>query len=349
MDLTKNTVQKIHDTPYSGVFVITGGGLGMLNNILSVPGASRTVLEGIVPYSTKSMEQFLGFMPEKFSCEETARKMAMAAYRKAIYYGGNFGLSITAALNTDREKKGKCKAYVGYQDDDRTIAWYYELNPEHSREKQEKKVSDFVLECLRHTLFSEAFVNPLRYVMNGSNACIMPKGKITAILPGSFNPMQSGHISMQQDASKRLGTKVLFELCINNVDKGYIDYIDIKDRLNNVPSEYNQKEDFVYTNAPLIIDKARAFNNGITFVVGIDTLIRFLDVKYYKPDSARNEIFDELIYRGCNFLVYGRKIADEFVTIDDIILPDKIKNICEFVGEENFRLDISSTGIRNEI
>ena len=55
-----------------------------LSWLLSVPGASGTVLEAVVPYSRAAMVDFLGAEPPKYVAAETAVQMAMQAYRRAV-------------------------------------------------------------------------------------------------------------------------------------------------------------------------------------------------------------------------------------------------------------------------
>ena len=83
--------------------------------LLSVPGASKTVLEARIPYGGgKSMAEILGKEPETYACTTTAVEMARAAYRQAAHLSEFgvpiLGVSCTCALATDRVKKGDHKA-----------------------------------------------------------------------------------------------------------------------------------------------------------------------------------------------------------------------------------------------
>jgi len=109
-----STVQSIHASPTKAVIVATGGGsqVGVplskdcvprserrspaagpsprptssqgLSWLLSVPGASGTVLEAVVPYSRASLTDFLGREPAKYVSADTARDLALQAYRRAV-------------------------------------------------------------------------------------------------------------------------------------------------------------------------------------------------------------------------------------------------------------------------
>ena len=86
----------------------------MLTWLLSVPGASKTVLEARIPYGGgKSMAEILAREPQAYACTLTAVEMARAAYRQAAHlseFGAPIlGVSCTCALATDRVKKGDHK------------------------------------------------------------------------------------------------------------------------------------------------------------------------------------------------------------------------------------------------
>ena len=45
-------------------------------------------------------------------------------------------------------------------------------------------------------------------------------------------------------------------------------------------------------------------------------------------------------------VVFGRDLDGEFVTLNDLKLPEKFKRLCVGVEEKEFRSDISSTLLR---
>ena len=46
----QSIVGEIHDSPFMGVICVAGGGSEALAQLLTVAGASRTVIEALVPY-----------------------------------------------------------------------------------------------------------------------------------------------------------------------------------------------------------------------------------------------------------------------------------------------------------
>lgn len=54
-----------------------------MSDLLSVPGASNTLLEATVPYSRESQKDLLGHDPDQFVSAAHARDLAHVAYRRA--------------------------------------------------------------------------------------------------------------------------------------------------------------------------------------------------------------------------------------------------------------------------
>ena len=77
-----NIVQQLHDSPWRG-FHVTGGGASLLTDLLTVPGASKTLLDASIPYANQAQPDLLGQAPEQASSTATARALAMAAYQRS--------------------------------------------------------------------------------------------------------------------------------------------------------------------------------------------------------------------------------------------------------------------------
>ncbi|KAL6969888.1 hypothetical protein U1Q18_029602 [Sarracenia purpurea var. burkii] len=77
-------VEAVHASPTQTVLYLSGGASQTLGWMMSVPGASNTVLEAVVPYSRMSMIQLLGKVPIQFSSRQTAEEMALLAYNRAL-------------------------------------------------------------------------------------------------------------------------------------------------------------------------------------------------------------------------------------------------------------------------
>ncbi len=116
-------VQRIHDAPTKACLVITGAGTSAISSLFSVAGASRTVIDVQVPYSRAALDMYVGSKADQHvSCEE-AEIMAERAYERATLLnetsGENVrlvGLSCTAAIATDRIRRGENRAHIGWHD-----------------------------------------------------------------------------------------------------------------------------------------------------------------------------------------------------------------------------------------
>jgi nicotinamide mononucleotide (NMN) deamidase PncC len=146
-------ISDIHDSPTRLVLAVAGGGSRAVAQLLEMPGASRTVIEAVVPYAANAMIDWLGGVPDQFCSEQTARAMAMAAYRRACRLAqGNTplaGVALTASLASDRTKLGPHRVHLAIQTESRTSLVSLELNrgPD-SRAEEEAIVSRMVINAV---------------------------------------------------------------------------------------------------------------------------------------------------------------------------------------------------------
>jgi glycerol-3-phosphate cytidylyltransferase-like family protein len=146
-------VTQLHDSPWKLVLAITGGGSGALAALLETPGASRTVLEAIVPYSETALKQWLGTYPEQACSAPTARALAMAAWIRARQLDGDteaarplMGVGATASLATTRPKRGAHRVHVATQTADETRSWELTFEAENrTRGDEEQLCCDLLL------------------------------------------------------------------------------------------------------------------------------------------------------------------------------------------------------------
>lgn len=124
---TVETVERIHSSPFKLVMYVTGGAANAPSWLLSVPGASRTVLECRVPYSSTALDEVLtsngngspSAPPspvQSAASGSTAEALAKAAYRQAAtlspFGTPIIGAAATCALATDRDRRGDHRAFV---------------------------------------------------------------------------------------------------------------------------------------------------------------------------------------------------------------------------------------------
>ena len=380
---TEALIRKIHDAPHQGVLAVAGAGSQAVAWLLGVAGASRTLLEVVVPYGRLSMIDLVGFEPEQFVSEDTALSMAKAAFRRAERLReGDFpvvGLACTATIATDRPKRGAHRAFIATWDRDAWTSYSLRLSKGHrDRAGEEALVSKLVVKALAHisqvnteieiqqdldliatddlVVRSGAHANPLRRLITGDIETVtvdldgnmspdrpLNAPLISGLLPGSFNPWHRGHEGMADAAREILGTEVVYELSVTNVDKPPLNEQEITQRL----SQFKSKARVVLTRAETYQKKARRFP-GCAFVIGWDTAIRLVAPRYYGGDEAvMLNALAEIWAAGCSFLVAGREDGGIFRTLDDVPVPQGFWPMFRAISESAFRLDITSTSLRS--
>ena len=117
--------RKFHEQPQAPglVLYLTGGGMQLAPMLLTVPGASRTVLELQVPYSQRSLRQLIDTEPDQYVSADVARRLARQAFLRAQELSGTaaaggtaggrcLGLGCTAALRSEPMKRGAHRCFV---------------------------------------------------------------------------------------------------------------------------------------------------------------------------------------------------------------------------------------------
>lgn len=339
----------LHDSPWQGAVHLTGGGAGLLSELLAEAGASRTLIEARVPYAQASLEALLGGRPDQACSAPTARALAMAAFQRALRFGARpaFGFGLTASLATDRPKRGACRAHLAVQTLGHTSQTQIALSGE--RSAQEVALVDFAWQTLLAALgLSDTPLTQLEQVtaaddwqalIAGERRSTSAGGGAALILPGSFNPLHDGHERMMAVAEARLGQTGVFELSVENPDKPLLDYMEIDKRLSQF------RRPLRLTRLPTFLEKAVEFP-GTTFAVGIDTLLRIADPRYYGGAAQRDAAIAALLEAKASFLVFGRLVDGTFQSLSQATLPEALRNACTEVPEDEFRTDLSSTELR---
>lgn len=161
------------------------------------------------------------------------------------------------------------------------------------------------------------------------------------ILPGSFNPLHSGHLEMAKVALLRTGLPVEFELSVTNVDKPSLSLNEVAGRV-----EQFEQHGVWITRATRFTQKVALFPD-CTFVVGADTAVRLWDQAYYGSKTELESAIDVLTQGNCRFLILGRSLDGHFVdSAKEMKIPTRLREHCDFVSEAEFRHDISSTELR---
>lgn len=372
-------IQAIHDAPHQLVLVVAGAGHTALANLLDVAGASRTLLEALVPYSQASFDDFLTRPPTQYVAGATARLLAGRAFTRAqqlnLAAKPVLGIACTAAIATDRLKRGDHRAHVARWQSDGIVE--YELWLEKGarvRTEEEALVSRLILQAIAEgygvattlpaplvpATTPQATLTVTRYSYSDTAQALVrgvrhyfgltvdglpypPETPPPVILSGAFNPLHEGHLGMAQAAETLLNQPIAFELAAVNVDKPPLPADVILARISQLAGRYA----VLVSDAPTYIQKARLYP-GTTFVVGYDTAIRIFAPRYYNNSEEQMlAALAEIEALGCRFLVAGRQDDQGvFRSLTDVALPARFASLFTAIPETLFRSDISSTTLR---
>ncbi|KAK2981478.1 hypothetical protein RJ640_021919 [Escallonia rubra] len=327
--------------------------------LTSVPGASNTVLEAVIPYSRMSMIQLLGKVPVQFTSRKHAEDMALAAYNRALKLSNPgrrvLGVGFTGSLASTRPKLGEHRFHLSTRTSDRLYVSTVTLSKGLRTREQEERVSSLFLlkaiadacnvqasfsseltdtdvaeECEEHFDEDQELEQLISgkicfkvYPFSSENAKVKGSLQISRIICGDGYPC--------------------FEISAVNADKPPLTLSQIKDRVNQF--EKGGKT-VIISNQPYFYKKAELFP-GSAFVIGADTAARLVNPKYYGGDYGNMlEILVGCKNTGCTFLVGGRNVDGVFKVLEDLDIPEELKDMFISIPMEKFRMDISSTDIR---
>ncbi len=369
-------IEQIHNSAHKLVFEFAGAGSLALFQLHSVAGSSRTILEATDRYAATSLVELLGQVPEQFVSRETATAMAAQAYRRAMRLAepgtACLGVACTAAIATDRERRGEDRCWIAVRDSAGVSSYgLVMIKAARDRLGEEQLVSQLLLQAIaagcgiaatvRLDMLAgeqvetarESVDDPIARLLDGTARTVLvsPDGTPLAdppvsgaLLSGSFNPLHAGHERLAQAAAATLGVPVTFELPIVNADKAPLGYAEIERRL----AQFRWRYSVALSRAALFVEKAALFPSCI-FVLGYDTAARLVDPRYYGGESARDTALSAIRAHGCRFLVAGRVQDGAFHTLDEIAIPEHASDLFMALPEQAFRVDLSSSAIRAQI
>ena len=369
-------ISALHASGCKAALAITGGGSGAIGELLRVPGGSRLLIEAQVPYDAQALATFLGFAPAQASSSDTAIAMARSIRARAarlVPAGTDLvGLGATAALVSDRPRKGEHRFHIAFADAAR-IAHCTGVMAKGRRDRaaEEDLVSRAIILWLAHACgiaapsprslldaderFEEtvvATVDPIDQLLAGEidRLTVQPDGQMMlsappppVLLPGSFNPVHDGHVSLARVAEELRQQPSAFEISVTNVDKPPLAGETVRHRL----AQFAWKSPVELTRAPTFLEKSRLFPRT-TFVIGADTAERLVAPKYYGDDELRMHVaLEEIANSGGSFLVAVRvDAAGRVRALNDIPVPRRYADLFTEIPEHRFRFDTSSSEIR---
>ena len=369
-------ISQLHASGRKAALAITGGGSGAIGELLRIPGGSRLLIEAQVPYDAHALATFLNFTPSQASSADTAIAMARTARARAARLtppGTDLiGLGATAALVSDRPRRGEHRFHIAVASTDRIAHCTAVLaKGRRDRAAEEDLVSRATILWLAHacgvaapspaslldpderfTQSDAATTDSLDQLLLGEldRVTVQPDGQMMlsaptppVLLPGSFNPVHEGHILLARIAEELRQQPLAFEVSVINVDKPPLAGETVRHRL----AQFAWRSPVELTRAPTFLEKSRLFP-GTTFVIGADTAQRLIAPRYYGDDEDRMHLaLDEIANAGGSFLVAVRIDATGRVcALGDIGVPRRYIDLFTEIPAHRFRFDISSSEIR---
>src|SRR5262245_40519243 len=220
-------ISALHASGRKAGLAITGGGSGAIGELLRVPGGSRLLIEAQVAYDAKALATFLGFAPAQACSADTAIAMAESIRVRAagLAPAGSdlVGLGATAALVSDRPRRGEHKFHIAFANSGRIAHCAGILGKgRRDRAAEEDLVSRAIVLWLAQACgiaapsprslldadehFAEAVVataDRIDQLLAGEfdRVSVQPDGQMMlaapqplVLMPGSFNPVHDGHL-----------------------------------------------------------------------------------------------------------------------------------------------------------
>ena len=352
----------LFDSGRAAALALSGGGAAVLSRLFGRPGASRLLVEAQVPYHGAALEEYLGSAGPHRVVGETARRMAQVAWQRALRMDGRpaaVGVGCTAALATDRARRGADRAHIAARSADEYCLAALGWEKGTPRDREEAETAAAVEEALRWACGlgegpagAEVWPvsRPLEELLDGVVDALEVKAGMPArkdgeggrlVFPGSFNPLHEGHAELAAVAAETSGLPAVLEISVENVDKPALGYAEVWRRIRGVGGRFP----LCLTRAPTFAQKARLFP-GCVFVIGADTAARLLEGRYYEGADGMRRALGGIGGLGCSFLVAGRLCDGRFLTLDDLEVPAEFGSLFSAIPTQAFRRDISSSELR---
>jgi len=370
------------------VITSSGGGAAAIFRLVSTPGASQVVLEGLVPYARAAVDERLGGPQDAYCSSRTARRLAVAAWQRACHLQESegcppdeagqraVGVAITAGLLTTRPKRGDHRCFVAVQTREATrVAEVVLEKGGRSRAEEEMVAADLVLaETAAACGVGGAAAEPaFREADRIHRDLVEPPERWRQLFAGGLTSAAAGPTAdggVDAPLAPPAGGLV-FPGSFDPLHEGHLLMARIAEEIAERPLvweisvtnvdkptlDYVEMRDRAaqFGGRPLWLTRAATFLEKLavfpesTFVMGADTFARLPDPRYYGGSAtAAARAVKAIAAKARGLIVFGREQGGVFREASTIDVPKPLQDVAYFVSQREFRLDISSTDLRRQ-
>lgn len=382
-------VRELRGTPWL-VYAVTTGACGELVPMLWQPaGASQNVLGDRFTYAQEETVEFLGFEPEKSVSVDVSRFLATAAYfqgrKLAARRGKNenhvMGVGMTAAVTTDRERRGEDRVVIAV----RTLHGLFTVDA------LLRKPADFVRDAEEHrveqgnladllvldAILAAAGVSQVRLPSERIERCgeltsdgilapeparfwddddrpvygkvVMPDGAL--VDPADLDPARwilfpgsFNPVTYAHDEMARAIELSTGKRVLFQITRSHPNkVVTDRDMVSRAEQLRYRWPVVLLEGAGLYVEKARLFP-GMEMLVGADAVLEMLQERHYGGFPGLQAALDEMLRLGTGFHVNGRMCGDgTYREVDLLPVPGRYAGMFHPFSR---RMDVSSSDRR---
>jgi len=376
-------IRSLADAGAKAVVVSTGGGSEAISHLVSTPGASAAVLEGLVPYARESVDRLLGGPQETYCSSRAARRLAVMAWQRACGYGAApeqaVGAAVTASLRTTQPKRGEHRVIVAVQTLAATsVAMVVLEKGARSRAEEERIAAALLLS----RLVADGAGGAAAAIPGLRSGEAVDLDVVTAdpawrdLFAGRRRALCVDTSAIDDGAGMATGGcaeptegRLVFPGSFDPLHEGHLLMARIAEEIAERPVDYELSIanvdkpmlDYVairsriaqfsgqmlwLTRAATFLEKLDVFPQS-TFIMGADTYLRLADPRYYggSPVAAADAV-ERIAAEAAGLIVFGRSRNGGFEDPAQLDVPAPLRRVSYFVSQREFRCDLSSTQLR---